>query len=188
MGIEDRIDIDIFKAVTKAVAESDNLIVMASQLSQLLVGTLDIKGCALFVFNPDSKELESLGSFGLSMDYLAKGPVLATESIGGVVMKKTVVVRDTADTDLLQYPDDAKKEGIGAIVCVPVMLHGEPVGSMRLYHSEPWDISERDLDSLLLLGETIGLAMNYTRILSALHSIKGVFDEVHPLWLRTGEE
>ena len=86
MGIEDRIDVDIFKVVTRAIAESDNLIVMASHLSQLLVGTLGIKGCAIFVFNPESKELESLGSFGLRMGYLAKGPVLSASMVSALVM------------------------------------------------------------------------------------------------------
>jgi len=188
MSTEDRIDIDIFKVVTRAVAESDNLIVMANHLSQLLVGTLGIKGCSIFILNPDSKELEPLGSFGLSMRYMAKGPLSVEVSIGGVMKREAIVISDVAESDLLQYPEDAKKEGIGAIVCIPVMLYGEPVGVMRLYHSETWDATDRDLDSLLILGEIIGLAMTYTRVLNLLQTVKGAFDDIHPIWLRSGRE
>ncbi len=68
MGIEDKIDIDILKVVSRAIAESNNLVVMSNHLTQLLVGTLGIKGCAIFVLNPETKELEALASFGLSID------------------------------------------------------------------------------------------------------------------------
>jgi transcriptional regulator with GAF, ATPase, and Fis domain len=185
MGIEDKIDIDIFKVVTRAIAESNNLVVMANHLTELLVGALGIKGCAIFILSPEPKELEALASFGLSFDYMNKGPVLPDKSIGSVLSKKPVVIKEVINTDRLQYPEYAKKEGIGAIASIPIMLYGEPVGALRLYHYEAWDISERDLDSLLLLCEIIGLAMIYTRYLNVMQSIKGAMDDVHPIWLKT---
>ena len=75
MNREDRIDVEIFKTVSKAIAESDNLEIMTHHLSQLLVAALEIKGCNIFVLNPVTKELERLASVGLSATYLSKGPV-----------------------------------------------------------------------------------------------------------------
>ena len=72
MGSAEKIDIEVFKAVTRAIAQSDNLEIMTSHLTQLLVGTLDIKGCSIFALNPESEELELLSSFGLSTGYLNK--------------------------------------------------------------------------------------------------------------------
>jgi len=184
MGIEDKIDIDIFKLVTRAISESNNIVIMANHLTQLLVGTLGIKGCAIFILNPELKELEALASFGLSIDYMTKGPVLSDKSVGSALGKEPVIIRDVTNDDRLQYPEDAKKEGIGAIASIPIMLYGKPVGALRLYHHETWDISGRDLDSLLLLSEIIGLAMVYTRNLNVLQSIKGAIDDVHPIWLK----
>ena len=77
MGSEDKINIDIFKAVTRAIAESDNLGIMTNHLTQLLVGALGIKACTLFALNLDTTELEVLASFGLSINYMNKGPVMA---------------------------------------------------------------------------------------------------------------
>ncbi|MDH4012008.1 MAG: GAF domain-containing protein, partial [Desulfobacterales bacterium] len=65
MVAEDRINMDIYKVVTRAIAASDNLEDMATQLTQLLVGALGIKGSTIFVLNPDTEELEALASFGL---------------------------------------------------------------------------------------------------------------------------
>ena len=184
MGIEDKIDINIFKLVTRAISESNNIVIMANHLTQLLVGTLGIKGCAIFILNPELKELEALASFGLSIDYMTKGPVLSDKSVGSALGKEPVIIRDVTNDDRLQYPEDAKKEGIGAIASIPIMLYDKPVGALRLYHHETWDISGRDLDSLLLLSEIIGLAMVYTRNLNVLQSIKGAIDDVHPIWLK----
>jgi len=188
MGIEDKIDIDVFKVVTRAVAESDDLLVMANHLSQLLTGAMDIKGCTIFALNPGSKELEAIGSFGLSISYISKGPVMDGKSVGAVMGGEPVVVRDVAESDCLQNPEDAKKEGIGAIVSVPILLYGGSIGALRLYHKEAWDISDRDLDSLILLGEIIGLAMTYTRMLNTLQGIKGTLEDLHPVWLQPGGE
>ena len=171
MSGEDKINMDIFKAVTRAIAESDNMDIMANHLTHLLIGALEIKGCTIFALNLDTEELEVLASFGLSINYLNKGPIMADKSICCTLEGKPVVVKDVTKTDRLQYPDDAIKEGIGGIVSLPILFCGETVGVLRLYHHEPWDISDRDVDSLLILGENIGLAMMYTRLLNALQSI-----------------
>jgi GAF domain-containing protein len=183
MVAEDRIDIDIYKVVTRAIAASDNLEDMATQLTQLLVGALGIKGSTIFMLNPAAQELEALASFGLSIDYMNKGPILVKKSLDHQLRGEPIVIRDVTTSDRLQYPKDAQKEGIRAIVSLPVKLHGKLIGVLRLYHYEEWDISERDLDSLMIFTENIGLALTYIRLLQALKSVKETVSEIHPVWL-----
>ena len=178
MSSEDKINIDIFKIVTRAIAESDNLGIMANHLAQLLVGVLQIKACTIFALNMEAEELEVLGSFGLSIRYMNKGPILADKSIGCTLRGESVVIKDVTETDLLQYPEDAKEEGIGSIVSIAITFYGESIGALRLYHSDVWNISERDLDSLQLLGENIGLAMMYTRLLNTLQTVRCAVNEL----------
>lgn len=188
MSNEDKINIDIFKAVTKAIAESDNLGIMANHLTQLLVGALGAKACTIFALNLDTTELEVLASFGLSFNYMNKGPVLADKSIGCTLRGEAIVIEDVTKTDQLQYPKEAVEEGIGSMVSLPIKFYGEPIGVLRLYHAEPWDISKRDLESLQLLADNVGLAMMYTRLLNALQDIKDTISElpadVTPLFKR----
>jgi signal transduction protein with GAF and PtsI domain len=181
MPVEEKIDIDIFKVVFRAIAESDNLEIMTNHLTQLLVAALEIKGCTLFALNQESQELEVLASFGLSMKYLHKGPLLTGKSIGATLAKKPIVIRDVNKTDLLQYPDDAKNEGIGAIISVPIIFNRSAIGALRLYHHDAWEISEKDIDSLLVLAENIGLAMTYTRLLNALQAIRYTVDDMQSI-------
>jgi signal transduction protein with GAF and PtsI domain len=181
MPVEEKIDIDIFKVVFRAIAESDSLEIMANHLTQLLVAALEIKGCTLFALNQESEELEVLASFGLSMKYLHKGPLLTGKSIGATLAKKPIVIRDVNKTDLLQYPDDAKNEGIGAIISVPIIFNRGAIGALRLYHHDAWEISEKDIDSLLVLAENIGLAMTYTRLLNAVQTIRYTVDDIQSI-------
>ena len=188
MVVEDKIDLDIFKVVNRAIAESNNLVVMVNYLSQLLVGALEIKGSVIFILNPESKELEALTSFGLSTKYMTKGPLSIDRSIGATLRKEPVIIQDINVTNRLQYPEEAKKEGIGAIVSIPIMFHHEAIGALRLYHHKAWDVSKHDIDSLMLLGENIGLAMTYTRVVQALSSVKDAINDVHSIWLSTNKE
>ncbi len=183
MVAEDRINMDIYKVVTRAIAASDNLEDMATQLTQLLVGALGIKGSTIFVLNPATEELEALASFGLSINYMNKGPILVKKSLDHQLRGEPIVIRDVTISDRLQYPEDAQKEGIKAIVSLPIILHGKLIGVLRLYHYEQWNVSERDLDSLMVFTENIGLALMYIRLLQALKSVKETVEEVHPIWL-----
>jgi GAF domain-containing protein len=183
MSTEEKIDIELFKVVFRAMAQSDNLEIMANHLTQLLVAALEIKGCTIFALDPELEELEVLASFGMSMGYLQKGPILSDKSITDTFRGRPVVVPDVNNTDRLQYPQDAKAEGIGAIVSVPINFYGKVIGALRLYHSQVWDISDRDVDSLLVLAENIGLAMTYTRVLKALKTIRYTIDDIHAIWL-----
>jgi signal transduction protein with GAF and PtsI domain len=180
MSTEEKITFDIFKIVTKAIAESNNLEIMASHLSQLLVAALDIKGCSIFVLEPETEELYTLASFGLSFRYTGKGIVRANKSISDNLLGKPVHIPDISRDHTLQYPEEAKKEGIVGILSVPILFMNEVIGILRLYHHEIWEISERDIDKLCILGETIGLAMAYTRCWHAVKSIEEIVDNALP--------
>ena len=183
MQTANAIDIEVFKTITRAIARSDNPEVMADHLTQLLVAATGIKGCTIFALNPQSDELEVMASFGLSSEYLNKGPVFSQKSIQGFRRGEPLVVHDIAVSNLLQYPENARAEGIRAIVSVPIRLYGRVIGALRLYHEEPWEISDTDLDFLLLLGEHVGLALTYMRLVTALNGVREVVGEVHNVWL-----
>ncbi|MBW1848059.1 MAG: GAF domain-containing protein [Deltaproteobacteria bacterium] len=184
MSSEDRINMDIFRIVTKAVAKSEDLETMTNHLSQLLVVTLGIKGCAIFILNPDTKELERLASFGLGISYLTKGPIQADKSLGDALKGEPVIVRDVSHSAKVQYPEKAKEEGIAAIVSIPITFLRRPIGVLRLYEREVWDISKGDVDLLLILAEIVGLAMGYTRLSNTLQSIDEEVNELHRFWLQ----
>ncbi len=174
MVTESKINIDLFKAVTKSIAHSEDLDVMSNHLTQLLTSYLDIKGCAIFILNSVTDEMEILASFGLSAKYLTKGPLSMPKSIRETFRGNPVIIPDVSRHKGLQYPEEAEKEGITAIVSLPVVFMKEVIGVLRLYHYREWDLSDQDMDSLMALSDNIGLAMTFIRYHNAVHSIAEV--------------
>ena len=183
MERKDRIDLDVVKTVQRAIAQSENIELMATHLTQLLVATMEIKGASLFARNVDSDELEVLGSFGLSISYINKGPVMFAKSIRNQYRGQPIVIPDVTQSELLQYPAAAQKEGIAAIVSQPITFSGKIIGVMRLYHHEKWEVSPKELDYLELLAEVTGLTMLYLRLLNTVKTITATVNEIHPVWL-----
>jgi transcriptional regulator with GAF, ATPase, and Fis domain len=183
MSMENKIDIELFKGVSRAMAQSEAVDVMTTHLAQLLVGVLEIKGCAFLALNLETDELEVLGSFGLSIGYVNKGPIMFHESLHETFKSGAVVIEDVSKSDLLQYSEAAQKEGIQTIISIPIKFYGHSIGAMRLYHGQTWKISEQDLDALSALTEYVGLAMTYLRVVNALKTVKDTVEDVHAVWL-----
>lgn len=177
------IDLDLFKIISRAITDNESIDEMTSHMTQLLIGSLGIKGCTIFAFNPDNEELEIIASAGMSLHYLNKGPVLISKSIEQDLRGKPIIISDVTQSNRLQYPQDAQNEGIKAIISLPLLTHGRFIGDLRLYHHEEWHISDADLDSLMLLAEKLGLGLIYMRLRNALRAVKETVGEIHDVWL-----
>ena len=178
-----KINLDIFQLVFEVITTSENAETMANQLTQVLVGALGIKGATIFVLNPEIEELEILASSGLSINYVNKGPVLVDKSIRLPSNREPVIISDVTTSDRLQYPEKAEEEEIRAIVSLPITLRRKIVGALRLYRSQVWDISERDVELLNVVAQNIGVALMYFRLANAVLSVKETVNEVHSVWL-----
>jgi GAF domain-containing protein len=126
---------------------------------------LNVKGCTLFLFSPKSKELKLAGSFGLSNDYLNKGPISALHSIASSLQDaQPVAIFDVTDDPRLQYPKEAQKEGIASILAVPIVIGDRLIGSMRVYTAEPWEFTLNDVNFVQAVAQLAGMAIEMRRI------------------------
>ncbi len=183
MSSDHKIDLEKYKLIVETVFDANNPTILGSQVTLLLVSTMGVKGASIFVVNPGTESLEILATEGLSIGYVNKGPILVDKSIKLPLNLKPVIITDTSGSDLLQYPEKAKKEGIRSIVSLPVNLRGKIIGALRIYHSEPWQVSELELSYLRLLTLNIGMALRYFRLSAAVQCTKDILDEIHPIWL-----
>jgi len=180
---ENRINVEVVGLVSETITESENLDMMANRVTQLLVGALGIKGATIFVVNPTTESLEIVAGAGLSHDYINKGPILVDKSIALASNREPVMISDVSKSEKLQYPEKARAEGIAAIVSFPINIRGKLIGALRLYHSEPWRISDSDITHLQMLIPNLGMALKYFRLVTAVETVKDVVNEIHPIWL-----
>jgi signal transduction protein with GAF and PtsI domain len=126
---------------------------------------LNVKGCTLFLFSPRSKELKLAGSYGLSNEYLDKGPISALHSIASSLQDaEPVAIFDVSDDPRLQYPNEAQKEGIASILAVPIIIGERLIGSMRVYTAEPWEFTLNDVNFVQAVAQVVGMALEMCRI------------------------
>ncbi len=183
MQTSDKINLEVYKLLVRTISEAETIETMGDQLNQLMVGTLGIKGAALYILDPEKELLTLLSSAGLSADYIEKGPLLVDPNVRLRANREPVIVSDASKSPQLQYPEAAKAEGVRALISCPVVMRGKIIGALRLYHSEPWEISANELDFLDMLTRHVGLALMYFRVVRAVSEIKETVDEIHPVWL-----
>ena len=129
---------------------------------------LEVKGCALLLFNRKSNELEVAASMGLSQEYLNKGPLSAMRSIAHSLKDGPVAIDDVTDDPRIQYPEEAKKEGISSILSVPIVLRENPIGVLRVYSAEPWEATLEDVNFVQAIAQIAGMALEMSRLYKGL--------------------
>ncbi len=126
---------------------------------------LNVKGCALFLFSPKSDELKLASSFGLSDEYLDKGPVSSMRSIASSLESgEPVAIYDVTDDPRIQYPEAAQKEGISSILSVPMVIGEHITGCMRVYTTDPWEFTLNDVNFVQAVGQVVGMALEMCRV------------------------
>jgi signal transduction protein with GAF and PtsI domain len=135
---------------------------------------MEAKGCALFLFNRKTDELEVAASMGLSEEYLNKGPLSAMRSIAHSLKDGPVAIDDVTDDPRIQYPEEAKKEGISSILSVPIALRTNPTGVLRVYSAEPWEATLEDVNFVQAVAQIAGMALEMARLYKGLKDSIGI--------------
>jgi GAF domain-containing protein len=133
-----------------------------------LARAIDAKGCSLLLFTPDKKVLLHTVSYGLSKGYAKKGPVSADISLSGALAGRMVAVLDATKDERIQYPEEAKKEGIASILSVPVMLRGEVIGVIRVYTAKPYTFTSEDTYFVGAVANLAAIALENARLLETV--------------------
>ncbi|GBC60692.1 GAF domain-containing protein [Desulfonema ishimotonii] len=125
---------------------------------------LDVKGCTLFLINRKNHELEVAASYGLSDEYLNKGPLSALKSIAQSMEDGPVAIYDVSDDPRIQYPEAAQKEGISSILSVPIISRGKMLGVLRVYTADTWEFTLEDVNFVQALAQIAGMAIEMSRL------------------------
>lgn len=149
------------------VALSINSSLDPQQVMRSIAGSaakaLGAKGASIMLLSPDRRALYHSAAQGLSDWYVRKGPVRVDQSMTESLAGRSVAVFDVADDPRIQYRQQAVLEGIASIVSVPVRLHGEVIGLVRLYSSTPREFAPHEIQFLEAVANLGAVALANAR-------------------------
>lgn len=130
-----------------------------------VTSALNVKGCTLFLVDRKNDTLSLTGSYGLTQEYLDKGPVSALRSIASSLEDgQPVAIYDVNDDPRIQYPEAAQKEGIASILSVPMIIGERIIGCLRVYTAQPWEFGLNDVNFVQAVAQVVGMALEMCRI------------------------
>ena len=155
---------DTIIKLTTAITECRDPEDVALLTTESVKTAFKAKGCALFLLKKKSSELELVASYGLSNEYLQKGPLHFMQSIEEALDAVPIAIYDVQDDPRIQYPDEASKEGISSLLGVPIVAHGKIIGALRLYPAEPWEFDHADIAFVQAVAQICSMAMDICRV------------------------
>ncbi len=148
---------EVARSITSTLRIREVLRLIAEQA----VEVMDVKACAIRLLNRETKELDLAAQYGLSQDYAQKGPVsLPSSPMDQAVLEGRIVQISDASTDpRFQYPEEAKREGIYAVVSVPLVSKDETLGVIRMYSERRRRFHPREIELLQAFARHAAVAI-----------------------------
>ena len=150
--------------LTTAISQCKDPEEVALLTAQGVKTAFNVKGCSIFLVDRNTRELGLAASFGLSDEYLNKGPVRYMQEITEAKDQVPIAIHDVHDDPRIQYPEEAKKEGISSLLGVPIVARNTVIGALRVYTSEPWEFSIQDITIIQAVAQICGMAMDMCRM------------------------
>ena len=181
-----KICLEAIRKVTKELTATLDVAEVLQHIARLTAEATGVKGCAVRVLNEKTRRFELSTDWGLSQKYLSKGPIDADHSLAACMKGEIVHILDTANDPRIQYPEEAKAEGIVSMLSVPMMMSDRVVGVLRLYTSQPRSFSEEELMFVRTIADLGILALQHARLYSGLKvSHDSLIEDFHN-WFEAG--
>ncbi|MBI2906078.1 MAG: GAF domain-containing sensor histidine kinase [Chloroflexi bacterium] len=159
--------VNYYKALHEVAAAINSSLERDVVLKQIVKGAARAaatKACSLMLLSGDQKTLLHVAACGLSERYMRKGPVSVDISLADALKGKAVAVFAACDDPRVQYREQARREGIASMLCVPVVLKERVIGVMRLYTAEPRHFAEEDTSFLTAVANLGAIALENAKL------------------------
>ena len=168
---------DLYAEAEKAIQSSLELKEILNSINENVVRLFKVKGSSLLMLNKKNQTLQLASSTGLSEGYLQKGIIDATKSVPEVLKSgEPVMVQADQFESRLQYPEEARREGIFSILSCPLKVQDKISGILRLYSPQSRSFSGEELDLLRKFAEqgtrAIENALAYAKVRDDLEALQ----------------
>ena len=173
-----------FRAICHAISTYKDLNVLTKHLAEGTSRRFKAKGCSIMLLDEQDNQLYPVSSYGISEDYLNKGPVFLNEKHSALHRGEPVFVGDIKRNSHVQYPEAATKEGIVSMLSIPVKCRQAVIGVLRIYHQTPERIHAEDVESLCVMAELLGLVIENKGLKNFFEGVRASLESLPPRILK----
>jgi GAF domain-containing protein len=137
---------NVFAAMGDALNAQVSTDVFLQTTTEVITKQLGLKSCHVRLLSRDQSVLEHVASYGLSDEFLTKGPVDAERSVSEALKGEVVLVEDCSLDPRIQFPGEHAREGIVSLLTVPLESRGQVIGVMRFGTAERRKFTPEEID------------------------------------------
>lgn len=163
--------------VSRSISSTLSLNEVLSGIVENAAKAFGFKAASIRLLNEERKTLEVKATYGLSDVYLKKGPIEVQKSLidRECMEGRHVIIPDVSKDGRLQYPEEIIKEGISAILSVPVSIRETVIGVLRVYTSNPYSFTPAEINFLSSLASSGAVAIENARL---FEHVKNEYEEL----------
>ncbi len=173
-----------FKAISNAISTYEDFNLLVTHLVEGVCRAFNVKGASILILDQIEQQLFRVSSYGISDEYLNKGPLFIDKKYCSIGTGKVELVEDMQNDSRIQYPEAAKKEGMVSMMCIPIKYRSWGIGVIRMYHSEVLNLHESDVDSLCVLGNQLGLVIENNGLKNFVDHVNMAIEQLPPRMTR----
>jgi signal transduction protein with GAF and PtsI domain len=178
MSFKERMYLRSFQEISKILSSTLSVDEVLDHIVRQITDVMNLKGATIRLVNPKTNLTELVAAHGLSEKYLTKGPVDLDKSVTEALSGRPVAIFDATTDPRMQYPQEAKEEGIATLVAIPMVSKGKVIGVMRLVTAEPREFTMEEVDFACAVAElgaqAISNATMYETRTKELNFLKGL--------------
>jgi signal transduction histidine kinase len=127
---------------------------------------MQAKMCSLMLLDDSREWLDLRASYGASEAYLRKPRLSVEESVLGIIVrrKKPLQVSNVQTSTRYQNVEVARREGLVALLSVPLLYAGQVLGTLSVYTGKPYSFSDEEVRILSALAQLSAIAIEKARL------------------------
>ncbi|MBU0735293.1 MAG: GAF domain-containing protein, partial [Proteobacteria bacterium] len=168
-GLENSLQqLRLLNEVAKDITSTIGLGPRLGFICQSIIDIMGVKGVSIRLLDEKTNRLELASACGLSEAYIHKGPVDADKSLAKALEGAPHFVLDASKDPGLQYPEEARREGLVSVLSFPLKGRAKVIGTLRLYTGEKRTFSQDEIDFLSALAAQGAVSLENARIYDTL--------------------
>ena len=160
--------LELLNQVAKDITSTLGLEPRLGFVCQSIIDIMGVKGVSIRLLDQKTNRLELAFACGLSEEYVHKGPVEADKSLAKALEGTPHFVSDAPNDPGIQYPEEARREGLVSVLSLPLKGRTKVIGTLRLYTGEKRSFTRDEIDFLSALAAQGAISLENARSYDAL--------------------